>query len=362
MRVRPAVAAAALAAGLTSSAPAVAASIDRLALAGPAFAGQSVVWGEERAGGSAAVLRWTPGAGAPSLLHRTRDPRRRRRELGFTGLPGALSASSQRIAWSAMDATSRQVLSDVVMVRARFQALGTRLASPVAALAPRCVVRGNLTTAVDGDTVALAMGHARCEGGPAERRVVLIDGDAVPRTVFAGAADRSIEQVRVAGPRVAWLEDWTRIVVAERATGRITARLRARDLGGRDRIDGFDLDADGTIVAATGPWRACRTSCVRWLRLGARRHGLVARRGSGAVALDQGLVAYVRDRIVVRRLGGGVVARLGRFGPAHSPAGDLALDGGRIAWSVAHHPDGAFRGVPGTLHVRALEGAAARRR
>ena len=67
--------------------------------AGPAFAGDSVVWGEEARNGAVRVMQGGPGHEA-QLIHRVRPATARKTERGFHGTPSVFAASPKRFASS----------------------------------------------------------------------------------------------------------------------------------------------------------------------------------------------------------------------------------------------------------------------
>jgi hypothetical protein len=288
-----------------------------VAYAGPALAGDTMVWGEMYPDRSGAVLSRSPGGRVRVL---TRLPRMRGKGdlRSFGGIPGALSASPGRIAFALEESHSEPVGGDVVgtavRVRPRVAVPGGRFADAL----PRCEA-GYVSTAADGDSVAVAMVGGGCEG-------VWVDGRRLATTGF-------LRQVRLAGRYVGWLE-WphgdprlARVVVAEKATGAVAGTFTAVDLGVPHEIDRFALDAAGDVVALV-------THRVVVTALTDRTPRTIAT-GAAEVATAGGRVLYIAHRrLVLAGLDGHIERTLERYGPRRQPVGELALTAGRAAWSV----------------------------
>src|SRR5687768_17299122 len=76
------------------------------ASAGPALAGDAVLWGEERADGSAVLYRRAPGQPRQAIV-RLEAPTQRGHSRGFGGVPGAVAASPTRIAYTLSNGVTR---------------------------------------------------------------------------------------------------------------------------------------------------------------------------------------------------------------------------------------------------------------
>jgi hypothetical protein len=326
-----------------AAAPAAAAKTvaNTIADAGPALAGDTVVWGYEFPDGRAALLSRSPGAKTVTLrrytaVHGTGHLR------DFGGVPGAVSASSTRVAYALQNSVTRQTGSDTVSTRAsvspRLSVGGGPFINPL-----HC--KGSyVSTAVEGDTVALGIqGEDACNGiwvvGHPSRRINATDA---PR------------QVRAAGHWVAWLSapggSGDSITVADITTGAIVANFP----NPHHTWQVFDLDAQGNIVAFDA------NKLVAFTITDPTQRVLARGAWSTTVATAGGRVAYVTahnfhpDRLVVSDLSGHVVKRVDRYTSARRPTGEIALTETRIAWSVlrARNPD-VIRG-PGSVLTERL--------
>jgi hypothetical protein len=315
-----------------------------LAAAGPALAGSAVVWGEERGDGSLAVVRRAAG-GRARVVHRIAAPKGKHRRRAFGGVPGGLSASSTWIAYAQDDATV-EVDGDSVSSEVDVRAYGSRNGGPFRDLLPGCGGAAYISTASEGDAVAIGQSSGEC-GGRDAGRVWLIEGQSPPRLLYESADPYlSIRQVQLAGPWLAWSEGGTgagdtKITVVDRASGAVAAHYEPTDFAGGRTFRAFDIDAAGNVAALSGPQPRCYYVCVtvRNVKGGARR--TITRRAiDRTVAIAGGRIAYASQRhglarrIVVTRLDGTVVRRLGRFGRSRQPIHDLALTPRRVAWAV----------------------------
>lgn len=334
-------------------------AVQGLAAAGPALAGRSIVWGEEYRDGSLAVIRKRLG-GSAKVIHRIAALKGKNRERSFLGVPGALSASERWIAYGLDDA---QVLAegDVVTTEANARAFGSRDGGPFRDLLPGCGGAAYISTATEADAVAVGQPGAEC-GGKLATRVWVFEGESPPRLLYE-SAERYVGmgQVQMAGPWVAWSAGGsgggdTTITVAERVTGNVVARYTTKDFAGGHGFSAFDLDADGNVVALSGPQPRCYYVCVtvRNIRTAAKR--TISRRAiDGSVAIAGGRIAYVGQRrlwptrIVITKLNGRVVRRLDRFGRSRRPLHDLALAADRIAWAVLRRDGDEVPGAPGRV-------------
>src|SRR4051812_33207263 len=149
--------------------------------AGPAFMGDSIVWGEEHRDGTSSVMRWSPGA-AVEAIHRIPAPRGRNRERGFGGVPGALTASAQRLAFGLYDDVVTHH-GDSVEYNGDAAAIGAPPGGALTPLVPGCT-GGYVETDIDAESVLVGEPFARCAGDRAATdRVWLIDGPGPARLV-----------------------------------------------------------------------------------------------------------------------------------------------------------------------------------
>ena len=322
-------------------APAVAAAdtVKGLANAGPALAGDTVVWGQEYADGRAAIYARAPGQPARAVL-RLAAVKGKGHKRDFGGIPGALSASPTRLAYALQDSVATRHSSDSVgieaSVKAQLSIAGGAFTDPLGCAG------AYVTTAAEGDVVAIGVnGQPPCAG-------VWIAGAPARRI----SATTEVRQVRLAGPWVAWLEGTggigRQITVADVATGAKVATFPATSP--RRAWQVFDLDDRGTFVAATG-------AEVVTFTLTDRRPRVIARRiWSSTVATAGGRVAYIAQnrrsgpgRLLLTDLTGRVLRRLDRYGPARRPTGEVALTNRRAAWSVLRTRDENTLVGPGSV-------------
>jgi hypothetical protein len=288
-----------------------------MAFAGPAISGDSVVWGTVYSDGSGAVK--VDGR----VVTRFERAKGKKRSRGFTGVPGAVSASPTRIVYTLVDTRITDQGSDYVGLTATFtplvSAAGGPFGNPLG-----CTTQGNISTAVDGDTVVLGVsGSQPCAG-------IYVDG----RKIDTRGESR---QVRIAGPYVAWLDapsgGGDRITVADRASGAVLATYPATV--GRRSWQVFDIDEQGNIVAVQGDRLVA-------FSLSAPQPRVLARRLWGSsVSTAAGRVAYITmdarsgpDRLVLADLQGKILKRLDRYGERRWPEGEIALTDRWAAWSV----------------------------
>ncbi len=334
------------------------------AAAGPALAGDAIVWGQQRRDGSLAVLR-KPLGRPPRVLHRIPALKARNRVRSFSGLPGALSASTGWVAYGLNDATV-QVDGDSFGVESSVRAFGSRGGGRFRSLLPRCDGAAYIATASEGDAVLIGQAGARC-GGRDGTRVWLIEGARAPRLLYE-SRERGLgmRQVQMAGTWVAWSEGGhgvgdERITVAERASGKVVARYTTKDFAGGRGFRAFDIDDEGNVVALSGPQPRCYYDCVTVRNIRANTKRTISHRAShGSVAIAAGRIAFVERRrlwprrIVLTDLSGRVLRHLDRFGRARRPLGDLALSRDRIAWAVLRGERDAAPGAPGSIETARL--------
>jgi hypothetical protein len=311
---------------LLAASPAAAKTYNGMAFAGPAIAGDSVVWGTQYTDGSGSVK--IDGR----IVERFAAARGKDRSRGFTGVPGAVSASPTRVVYTLADSRVVERGSDYVGSTTTFTPLvsvaGGPFDNPLG-----CTTPGNITTAADGDTVVLGvMGEQPCAG-------VYVDG----RKIDARGESR---EVKIAGPYVAWLDapggGGDRITVADRATGAVLATYPAT---GRRSWQVFDIDEHGNLVAVQGD------RLVAFSLSAPRPRVLAKRLWASSVAVAAGRVAYISadassgpERLLLVDLEGKVLERLDRYGKRRWPEGELALTDRWVAWSVKRatydHPTG----------------------
>jgi hypothetical protein len=316
--------------------PAGAKTYRGMAFAGPAIAGDSVVWGTEYSDGSGAVK--VDGR----VVTRFEDRAGKKRSRSFTGVPGAVSASPTRLVYTLVDTLDLGGGSDYGSSTSTFTPLvsvaGGPFTNPLG-----CTTGWNITTAVDGDTVVLGvMGRQPCAG-------VYVDG----RKIDTRGESR---EVHIAGPYVAWLDapggGGDRITVADRASGAVLAIYPATP---PHRFwDVFDIDEQGNIVAVQGD-RLVAFSLAK-----PRPRVLAKRLWGSSVATAAGRVAYISadadsgpDRLLITDLNGKVLRRLDRYGERRWPEGEIALTGRWAAWSVKRAGYDASRG-PGEVFLKRL--------
>jgi hypothetical protein len=324
---------------LLAAAPAAAETVaNTIAGAGPALAGDTVVWGFEYPDGRAALFSRAPGAPTVALRRYSAvHGKGHRRDFG--GVPGAVSASPTRVAFALQNSVTRQTGSDTVgtlaSVSPRLSLAGGPFFNPLHCKA------AYVSTAVDADTVALGIeGEGECNGvwvvGHPSRRVNATDA---PR------------EVHLAGRYVAWLNapggGGDDITVADVTTGATVATFH----NPRHTWQVFDLDAQGNIVAYD------ENRLVAFTVSDAHQRVLAKDAWSTTVATAGGRVAYItanHRELVIADLSGTVVKRVYRYPKRAQPIGEVALSETRVAWSVLLDPDPAFIRGPGKVLSQAL--------
>jgi hypothetical protein len=305
----------------TATAFASPASTAGTANAGPALAGDTVVWGQEYADGRAVLYSRAPGQPRRALL-RLAAVKGRGHKRDFGGVPGAVSASPSQVAFALQDSVSRREDSDVVGIEAYVEPQLSTVGSPFTN--PLGCRGAYVSTAVEGDTVAIGVyGGQTCEG-------IWIAGSPARRI----STDAMMRQVRLAGPWVAWVSPNERTIkVADVATGALVATFPGK-------WDVFDIDERGNIVASLG------NRIVAFTVSDSHQRVLARRIWSSTVATAGGRVAYIAadkrggpGRLLLIDLQGHVLRRLYRYGPARRPTGEVALTDRRAAWSVLHTRD-----------------------
>lgn len=305
-----------------------------MAAAGPAISGDSVVWGAEYRDGSGAVK--VDGR----IVTRFADAKGKRRSRSFTGVPGAVSASPTRIVYTRVDSRVIYSSGDSVGTESSFtplvSAAGGPFTNPLG-----CKTGGNITTAVDGDTVVLGVHGPQPCGG------VYVDG----RKIDTRGESR---QVRIAGPYIAWLDapggGGDRITVADRASGAVLATYPA---SGRNSWSVFDIDEQGNIVAVGGDLVAFSLADPRPRVLARRLWGSSVATAAGRVAYISADASIGPDRLVLADLNGKILKRLDRYGERRWPEGEIALTDRWAAWSVKRATYGEVTG-PGNVFLKRL--------
>lgn len=343
---------------------AIVAAASQLATAGPALAGDDVVWGERTRSGALQVVRRSPD-GDERVLKRYPRPRRARDAVAFSAVSGGLSASERWVAYGFDDGRCESNGGDAVSCELKAAAFGSRDGGPFRPLVPECKSAAYVSTSSDGDGVAVGLAAANC-GGRYATRVFLIEGDAPPRMLYEGAEDLRMRQVELAGPWVAWSTGGsgagdTRITVAERATGRSVATFRTRDFSGGPGFSAFALDADGNVAALSGPQPRCYYACLAIRNVaGGPARELTRRVSDLSLAMAGGRVAWLsrtgrrRGRVVVAALDGSRRRRFDRFSSRRGPRSEIALSPSRLAWATVEKPYG--RESPGAVRSVRLRG------
>ena len=275
------------------------AAVVSLLVAGPTFAGDSVMWGEVGRTGALRVMH------DGDLVHRL-PPTARNRNLE------ALEASSERFAFTV--STTRRIDDDTftVMIRAR----GGPFNGPVEPLGP-CAE----SIAVDGDRIAV--------GSPCG---IAIHSPAGVTTLDVG----DVHDVALAGRYLAWTGD--DVVVRDLETGADVVRMSARELRA-GLLDEVAVQPDGTVAFSYGAeghrvaWAAPGTPGAIVLDAAPRVDDLRAAGGRVLYERRRGLREQ-RRVLVLRTLSDGTVRRLARFNPRRQRRGDLDLEPGRAAWVV----------------------------
>lgn len=316
--------------------------------AGPALAGDRVVWGEVSRAGAVRVLAGAPGAG-PRLVHRIPAPTARRTTRGFMQYASSFAASTDAFAALTYTATVTASGSDYVSSAYALAAVGGPLAGPAALLAGSIPPRGDAECRtlyrlpegvdVDGGRIAVAT-QAGCREptDPADLSITVHDpaGD----VTVPVAAEGELRHVALAGRYVAWIRD-DELGVHDLKSGRAVARVHARSLGALS-IDDAALQSDGTVAFTVNGRRDHRGSRLAWTAPGMGGVRIAARHAAGrGIALAGGRVLYerivserrFRGELIVRRLGG-PARRLATFPERRRRVGDLDLDGTRATWAA----------------------------
>ena len=270
-----------------------------LLVAGPTFAGDSVMWGEIGRTGTTQIMR------DGDLVHRLRP--HENRDLVD------LQASSERFAF--VTSTLRRIDDDRFTFE--FRGRGGPFEGPVERLGS-CVE----SIAVDGDRIAV--------GSPCG---IAIHGPAGSAEFDVG----DVHDVALAGRYLAYTGD--DVVVHDLETGADVLRISARELRA-GLLDEVAVQPDGIVAFSYGEgghrvaWTAPGTPGVIVLDSAERVDDL--RAAGGRVLYERrGGMRQRRRVLVLRTLSDGTVRRLARSTARRRLVGDLALDARRAAWGVA---------------------------
>jgi len=321
---------------LCVAAPAHADTFKGRADAGPALAGDTVVWGEELADGRSVLYSRVPGQPRRALV-RIPAAKGRGERHGFGQTPGAVTASPTRLAYTYSEFVSRRTGPDTGSstghVTPLVSSAGSAFTNPFGTCTGLYV-----STAIEGDTVAVSIdGDPPCGG-------VYVNGRKV-------SEDTEAHQVRLAGPYVAWVT-WpagggTGITIADAATGAVVATFTPP----RNQSFGeFDLDEQGNVVTAI------RNRLVTFSPTAPQPRTLAREVYDSGLATAAGRVVYqtIGNRLVLADLASGrVLRRLERYGQRRWSVGETVLTDRYVVWSVR---GGAYEDshAPGTIRVARL--------
>lgn len=318
--------------------------------AGPAFAGDSVMWGEEARNGSVRIVMASPGR-EPLLVHRVPPATARRTRRGLMHIPAAFGASASRYAALVHTSTITASGSDYVSTAFTPAVVGGALSGPASVLSGSIPRRGDTPcvglhtspsgVAVDGERIAVAEWVVTCERRQRPVQVTVSDRDG--SVVMPVATDGEISHVEVAGRYLAWIHEFrsSELVVHDLTTGTAVLRVSPRDVGARF-FDDMALRDDGTVALMLGDPRDRGGSRLGILRPGTPGVRVVDRHASDrglAIAGERLLYERVLDvdpyvvELVVRSVDGGARRRLARFGERRRRVGDLDLDETRATWA-----------------------------
>ena len=334
---------------------------------GPAFAGESVMWGEERPNGATRFVLDLPDR-EPLLVHRIAPPTARDTERGFRSTPGSFAASADRFAAVVVTSTWFQEDFDSASVAVTSAAVSGRFTAPVEVVSGAVPARGDEScaggrpayqyvdaVALDGERLAVGQFEDECteDNGPWTDTVKVYDGGAVT-TVHSGEQGM-IRDVALAGRFVAWVRDAEEdeLVVHDVEAGAAVLRLTQDDLAARG-LDELALQDDGTVAFLFSNRNFQR---LAWAAPGTPGARTLARGEFRGLALDGGRVLYERVRrftgeLLLRSLGGGPPRRLASFSQRRRRVGDLDLAGTRAAWAT--HPTKRGYDPPATGPARVV--------
>jgi hypothetical protein len=286
--------------------------------AGPALAGDGVVW-VEQVNSTASVAFWRPGRGGMVVSRFASD--------GFL----SLAASGSRV----ILARNEDVCAEGQPCVAREDAVAGPRAGPLRAVsgARSCTAQYPSLASVDMDGTIAAYAQPRC----APRRVLVVDlGHRPTRVRFS--ISTSADRARLAGRFLA-LPARGSIVLYDWKAGRVAYRYPAPV-----NVTDFDLQADGKVVILSDESR------VAWFSPAQPRGHFFRYRGAAdfhEVRMARNRIAFARQvngdesDLVVADLAGHLT-RIARFvGPDrltrdfvfHS---DIGFDGRSVAWASDH--------------------------
>lgn len=310
---------------------------------GPAFAGDSVMWGEEARNGAVRVLK--DGV----LVHRVAPATARETERGFGGTTQVFAASAERFA--AIVSTSTVVFeeSDSVTSANSEGLISRRFDGPAELLGGSIPRRGDQSCRgrsayehldavdVDGDRVAFGMFSDECtaDSGPWDDSVVVVSGGA--RTTIPTGQQGFIRDVALAGRYVGWVREPGEVVVRDLEAGVDVIRLTADDLGARG-FEELALRDDGTVAFRVDNRNFSR---IAWAAPGNPGVRVLDRGSFDGLALAGDRVLYERTvserrftgELILRPLDG-PARRLAFFPERRRRVGDLDLDATRATWAT----------------------------
>jgi hypothetical protein len=336
-------------AGLTGSASAYDV---RFPAVGPAFAGHSVVWGEQRASGELSVFERRPERSMVRLYHAS-APSDRNVEQSFLGLPGTLSASAH---WIGFGLSRDQCTTDgdSVACEANARAIGSRNGGAFHSLLPHCGPAAYITTSAYGDALAVAQSEASCDGQRATR-VWLLQGGSAPVDAVRLDQGRVVDQVVTAGHWIAWLIDHDDIRIARLNGSAVTAQRSVAGLPRRGGVMRIALDASGRLAAASSG----QTGTTIWQAPPGGTPQRVTQRATGdTLALEDRRLVYELQRnrthsdLILSTLSGHRLRTIDRLATTNRViVGDVTLGRDRVTWATAASRD---PGSAGAIHVATL--------
>ena len=275
-------------------------------------------------------VAWVARGGGRELVVRSADARTGAAPAGRALSPArALGAQPSVTGFAAAGGRVAVVLrSDSVLTREYEEVHAGPAAGPFARIPSACpgeVLTGSVALAPD----VLAVSACRLRGAAERTRPVELRDPLDPGRATAPVADDGT-RVRAAGPYAAWDDLFGRVVVFDRSSSSVVARITTGD------IQQMDLGADGTVVTvAAGDGR--RTLSVASPSdptprpLPATTSGTIRLAGGRIVALEDEGVGRARLRAVDLA---GASRLLARFPVGESvPRSDT--DGTSIAWGEA---------------------------
>jgi hypothetical protein len=276
--------------------------------AGPAIAGDSVLWAE----GSLIKKDGQVVATAP-------DP------TPAEGLTGrsiqGLAASPTRLVYIRADRAVEDDAAGTSLGRDRFSPWLSSDGGGTFTNSTGCASQWWSGAAVEGDTVVVAQ-QEPCQG-------IFVNGQRF-------GTPWSVTQVRIAGRYVAWIDlgqgsSTSVIEVDDVKSGHPIATFP----GHGNYWQAFDIDAQGNIVAVRRDGKLVAFSVKK------RKLRVLSRRAGAYVETAGGRIAYISTdgRTHLRSLNlidlkGKVLRRLDRFSSKRQPVGTIALTENRIAWSA----------------------------